>query len=83
MPPSVFCAAVKEVHPRSDPSWTGQQYVNPLATERLGDRNAAADKAAVAQAVIERWKADPEWPLDLEERVQELAAMIRAANDLA
>jgi len=82
VPPEVLRAALEEVHPRSDPTWDGEIYLNPLGQEQLGDRSSPADKAAVAQAVVQRWSGVPDWPLDLRERVEELATMVRRANDL-
>ncbi len=82
VPPDLLRAALEQVHPQSDPGWSGERYVNPLSPEQLGGRRSPADKAAVAQEVVERWQEVGEWPLDLRERVEELVEMIRRANDL-
>jgi hypothetical protein len=82
IPPELLLTAVEEVHPKSEPSWAGELHVNPLASGQLGSRTSPADKAAVAQVVVERWNEARTWPLDLHERVTEVADMIRCANEL-
>lgn len=82
VPPVVLQEAVRAVHPKSEPTWNGEQFANPLGSDELEGRSSAADKAAVAREVVERWSDDTEWPYDLRERVGEIAKMIRKANDL-
>jgi hypothetical protein len=82
VPVETLREAVAEVHPDCELTWSGDRYVNPLGSEQLSGRASRADKAAVAQAVIRRWVQAPDWPLDLGARVDELAEMIRQANDL-
>jgi hypothetical protein len=76
-------AAIAEVHPKATANWDGSQYVNPLGAAQLEGRASDADKAAVARAVVRDWATQEDWPLDLADRVNELAEMIRQANDLA
>jgi AAA ATPase domain len=83
VPPDLLRGAVEEIHPKTTLAWNGQQYTNPLGADQLSDRNSRADKAAVAQAVVRRWGYVTEWPLDLHDRVDEVAGMIRRANDLS
>jgi hypothetical protein len=83
VPPELLREAVTRVHRDTEPTWTGDPYVNPLGTERLGERTSPPDKAAIARAVAERWAEVEDWPLDLRERVGELAQVIRRANGTA
>jgi len=82
VPPELLSEAVEQVHPQSEATWGGETYVNPLGKDQLGNRQSQADKAAVAQQVIARWTEVDPWPLDLDEQVERLVAMIRRANDL-
>lgn len=75
--------ALAEVHPKAEPTWDGDQYVNPLDLAQLKGRSSKADKAAVALAVVRNWEGVNDWPLDLHARVAEVAQMVRQANDLA
>ena len=83
VPPDRLRAALAEVHPKADPTWDGSQYVNPLGSAQLEGRASDADKAAVALAVVRNRETIEDWPLNLGDRVGELAQMIRQANDLA
>ncbi len=82
VPPGVLQAAVQAVHPRSALRWSGERFAAPLDASSIEGRATAPDKAAIAAAVVERWTDHDEWPLDLRDRVDELAAMIRRANGL-
>jgi hypothetical protein len=83
VPPDMLRAALEEIHPQAKPQWAGERYLNPLGSEQLKARSSPADKAAVAEVAVALWRDAPVWPLDLRERVEELAQMIRRANDLA
>lgn len=76
-------AALADVHPKVEPTWDGDQYVNPLGLAQLDGRSGKADKAAVARAVVRDWEGVDDWPLDLHARVAEVVQMVRRANDLA
>lgn len=80
VPASLLAESVRTVHPLTTCSWKGALYVNPLGSAQLHGRRAV-DKTAVARAVVNRWPAGT-WPLDLRKQIGQLAAMIRAANDL-
>jgi hypothetical protein len=83
VPRSRLHAAIGEVHPKAGPTWDGSLYVNPLGAAQLENRAGDADKAAVARVVVRDWDTRADWPLDLGDRVEGLAQMIRQANDLA
>lgn len=81
--PGAAETAVSAVHPGAELTWDGAQYVNPLGAEQLDRRSSAADKAAIAVAVVRDWDADTDWQFDLHGRIREIVAMVRAANDIA
>jgi AAA domain, putative AbiEii toxin, Type IV TA system len=83
VPADLLRAAVEKVHSKSEyVTDAAGRFENPLGQGRFGKRTAGADKGAVAREIVALWDADTEWPLDLEERVQALAAAIREVNDL-
>ena len=81
VPAELLTVAVTKVHSEASYEWHGDRYSNPLDPDRL-NRRSAADKTAVAQAVVDVWGRDTRWPLDLQDQVAGLAASIRAANEL-
>lgn len=81
VPQERLFAALREVHPSAEPLWNGDEYVNPLGSSQLEGRSSDADKAAIALTVSRGWDTTDDWPMDLHQRVAEVAAMIRHAND--
>jgi hypothetical protein len=82
VPAALLAEAVMAVHPNASCTWTGAQYDNPLKDDNIEGRSSPVDKAAIAREVAARWTEETEWPLDLREKVDELVAKIRLANDL-
>lgn len=83
IPKELVCEAVSAVHRDSRCMWRGDKYQNPLAKKRVRGRSSGVDKTAVALEVMQHWPTleSREWPHDLRKRIQELATMIKRANE--
>lgn len=77
VPPALLNASIRSVHPKSDPSWDGDRYTNPLAETGI----EKPVKAAIARKVVEDWNVGTPWVGDLQQNLRTLAAFIRTAND--
>jgi AAA domain, putative AbiEii toxin, Type IV TA system len=82
IPPPLLGQAVAAVHEGVRCLWSGKQYDNPLKDDNIEGRRSPVDKAAIARKVVELWDDDTDWPLDLQDRADELVGKIRQANDL-
>jgi hypothetical protein len=80
VPHETLKRAVEFVHPGATCLWSGEQYENPLAEDRISGSRRNVDKPAVALQVVATWPAG-QWPLDLRARVKELVKMLRSANE--
>lgn len=54
---------------------------SPRATP-IKNRKAKVDKTAIANEVMARWTDATGWPLDLRQQVQNVADLVREANDV-
>jgi hypothetical protein len=78
VPEQVLTSAISAAHPSTSTRALPNQdrWSNPLAASRLGIQQPS--KVAIAKKATQRW--ENEWPLDLKKRVQEVIALVRAAN---
>ncbi len=78
-----LAAAVEAVHRGARFAWNGDPFVNPLARPQI-DRERP-DKVAIAAALTIQAGDEPGWrvDLDVEQRVETLAASLRRVNGLA
>lgn len=78
VPEQVLTSAIRTAHPSIGTRALPDQnrWSNPLTASRLGIQQPS--KVAISKIATRSW--DNEWPLDLKKRVQEVIALIRAAN---
>lgn len=82
IPLTVLEKAIKAKYPNALYAWTGEQFTNPLHEDNHTGTPQKLAKAAVANAVVDNWGQDVEWPYDLAEAVQALTTFVRRANHM-
>jgi AAA ATPase domain len=82
VPSELLAEAVQAAHPGATSKWSGSIYQNPLSPLRIKNRKAKVDKTAIANEVMARWTDATGWPLDLRQQVQNVADLVREANDV-
>jgi hypothetical protein len=80
IPPRILTTALKALHPQASPTWSGDNYQNPLSLERAG-HTGRVSKVAVARQVVRHWD-HLENNAELRGEIIKLVHFIRAANDL-
>jgi ABC-type ATPase involved in cell division len=75
--PDLLNAAVKFVHPKAKPAWSGDRFTNPLASAGV----ERPSKDLIARRVVSTWNPSEPGIGDLPKRLESLAAYIRKAND--
>lgn len=78
VPEHVLTSAIHTAHTSTKKRTFPRQgrWSNPLAEDRIGMKQPS--KVAISKAATQNW--GNEWPFDLKMRVQQVIALIRAAN---